>query len=225
MVGDVIFYRILDEIIGLPIIDWEERLITRKLSWNSTCTPIPDEARSPPITSSLVGRYHDTGYGFLDIMAFGNVGSSVQTAQFSDTFPQAYLDEIYRAASTEIGTSDPLLFASVDKLFEAVHVYSHFDGPLFNVTTLNVKQNSEGGYAAYRDRRSTAVFVEGKGVGMFENFWGGDKGKKAVEIDMEKAGATGRVCHGWCQGRYSDGHQNRNPGPRRKCSWNIWDCS
>lgn len=90
------------------------------------------------------------GYGILNIMAFGNEDLSVQSAQLSDTFPQAYIDEIYRAASTEIGTSDPFLFASVDKLFEAVHVYSHFDGPLFNVTTLNVKQNSEGGYAAYR---------------------------------------------------------------------------
>lgn len=183
-VGDTILYRLLDEIMGLKPINWEERFVTRQLRKNSTHTSIPDDARLAPKTASLVGQYYDQGYGLLDLMSLEIDGGSDKVARISS--PQAYLDEIYRAASTEIGISKPLLFTQVDKLFEAAHVYSHFDGPIFNVTVLNINQNLQGEYAAYRERSSTAVFVEGKGVGMFENFWGGDKGKKAVEVDVDK---------------------------------------
>lgn len=183
-VGDTILYRLLDEIIGLKPINWEERFVTRQLRKNSTHTSTPDDARLAPKTASLVGQYYDRGYGLLDLMSLEIDGGSDKVAPIS--LPQAYLDEIYRAASTEIGISKPLLFTHIDKLFEAAHVYSHFDGPIFNVTVLDVNQNLQGEYAAHRERSSTAVFVEGKGVGMFENFWGGDKGKKAVEIDVEK---------------------------------------
>jgi hypothetical protein len=78
------------------------------------------------------------------------------------------------------------MFAKMNKLFGSVYVYTHFDGPIFNTTMVNVKQNSQGELAAYVGRTSTAVFVEGQGMGMFEDFWGGSRSKRAVESHVEE---------------------------------------
>jgi hypothetical protein len=52
---------------------------------------------------------------------------------------------------------------------------------------INIKQNKVGELAASIGGSCKAVFVqgEGEGMGIFENFWGGRHGKKAVEENVE----------------------------------------
>lgn len=74
----------------------------------------------------------------------------------------------------------------MDKMFGSVYVYSHFDGPIFNTTALYVQQDPQGEWVATGAGGSTAVFVEGEGMGMSENFWVGRHWKRAVKVRVEE---------------------------------------
>jgi hypothetical protein len=97
-----------------------------------------------------------------------------------------YLSAIDKVISTQLGFTEPLLFSHTGKMLDWIYVFSHFDGPLFNVSIMNVRQNPDGELHGYSGPTSTAVFVEGRGVGIFENHWWGKSGKRAVEQDVER---------------------------------------
>jgi hypothetical protein len=184
-----ITFRFLDSILGLEPIDWEDRLITQGLRMAPSYTPIPDQPRPMPSKEILVGEYHDRGYGVLEIIDFdspNNTTESILSSFDQDTNSKEYFEAISKATSTQAGLSKPVLLAPMDKLFGSVYVFSHFDGPLFNVSMINVKQNKQGELAAYGGLVGTSVFVEGDGVGMFDNFWSGRHGKRAVEERVQE---------------------------------------
>jgi hypothetical protein len=178
-------YGILDALLGLDPIDWEERLVTPGYRNAAVHTPLPDKPRPAPTTASLVGNYSDAGYGTLEIKGFEDAGHDT-FSPVDGTNATPYLQVISRFMTTQAGLTKPLMFAKMNKPFASVYVYTHFDGPVFNTTMVNVKQNSQGELAAYVGRTSTAVFVEGQGMGMFEDFWGGSRSKRAVESHVEE---------------------------------------
>jgi hypothetical protein len=190
LVQKTIMYRLLDDLLGLEPIEWEERLIQSRQK-TPPHIPRPINPRPAPTVSSLAGTYFDRGYGTLVIQEFDNPDKWDQSF-LSDFTPgttaQSYFEAITKIMSTQIGdSSKPLLFAHTGKLFVSSYVYTHFDGHIYNVSMINVKQNDSGELIAWMGGSCQAVFVQGdgKGVGMFENFWGGRRGKSAVEVDVE----------------------------------------
>lgn len=186
LVSTTVIYRLLDDLLGLEPMDWEERLITRRLRGTSSYTPIPDDQRPAPPITSLTGRYRDDGYGCLEVVAFDNphrFDQSFMSSFAAGTSVQSYIAAISQVTTTQTGLSEPLLFAHAGKLFVSTYIFTHFDGPIFNVTMIDVKQNPIREMTAYATGSSSAIFVDGEGggFGMFENFWGGRYGKKAVE--------------------------------------------
>ena len=185
LLKSTLVYGILDALLGLDPIDWEERLVTPGYRNASIHTPLPDKPRPAPSTESLAGNYSDAGYGSLEIKTFEDANHD-DFFDVDGTMATAYLRAISKAMTTQAGLTKPLMFAEMNKLFGSVYVYTHFDGPIYNTTMVNVKQNSQGELAAYVGRTSTAVFVEGQGMGMFEDFWGGSRSKRAVESHVEE---------------------------------------
>jgi hypothetical protein len=186
VIQPVIVYRLLDDIIGLDPIEWEERFITKDLRKEPTYNPLPDKPRSAPDSALLIGKYHDKGYGSLELLDFKHHGQSYMSGVDGHADPREYLQAISTAMAAQPGISEPLMFAHIGKLFGSVYVYSHFDGPIFNVTTVNMKEHPKGELTAYIDWTNVAVFVEGKGMGMFQNFWGGEEFKSPVEHHVEE---------------------------------------
>jgi hypothetical protein len=66
-----IMYRLLDDLLGLEPIDWEERLITTARKAPSHVST-PDNPRPAPSMASLAGTYFDKGYGTLRIQEFND---------------------------------------------------------------------------------------------------------------------------------------------------------
>jgi hypothetical protein len=191
LVHTPIMYRLLDDLLGLEPIDWEERLITTARKAPSH-VPIPFNPRPTPAIASLAGTYFDKGYGFLRIQRFDNPDKwdqSFLSEYAPGTTAKLYFDAITKLMETQNGISStkPLLFAHTGKLFVSAYVYTHFDGPIFNVSMINITQNKAGKLAASSGGACMAVFVEGegKGMGMFGNFWGGRHGKTVVKVDVQ----------------------------------------
>ena len=188
MLKATIVYRLLDDVLGLGAIDWEERLVTSHLRKAASYTPIPDKPRPAPPTKSLVGKYYDKGYGSFELMTFEEPSSQLFASRFTDKNSlTAYLRAVKKAITAQAGLSEPLMIAASEVL-GSVYVFSHFDGPIYNKTTMEVAQNPQGDWTSFTSGggHNTAVFVEGRGMGMFENFWGGHAGKRAVEQDVEE---------------------------------------
>lgn len=184
-----ITFRFLDTILGLEPIDWEERLVTQSLRMTPSYSPIPGEPRPMPSIKSLVGRYHDEGYGPFVIIDFDHQAEADNAghSDFSQGIDsEAFFDAISKAMSTQTGLSEPVLFSPITKLFGSAYVFTHFDGPLFNVSIVNIKQNKQRELTSYLGGISTGVFVEGKGLGMFDNFWSGRHGRRAVMDDVQE---------------------------------------
>lgn len=186
LVKSTIVYRLLDAILGVEPIDWEERLVTTKLRQGLSFTPRPEHPRVAPKITSMLGQYINKGYGSLELISFKNPSHHAFLSKFADaTESAAYLQAISKAMTTKAGLAEPYMFAQTGKLFGSVYVFSHFDGPIFNTTLLEAVQGSKGEWVAFGSESSAAVFEEGSGMGMFENFWGGKRHKRAVESQIE----------------------------------------
>jgi hypothetical protein len=191
LVHTSIMYRLLDDLLGLETIDWEERLITAPIKAPSH-VPIPFNPRPTPAIASLAGTYFDKGYGSLQIQKFDNPDKwdqSFLSEYAPGTTAKSYFEAITKVMETQIGilSTEPLLFAHTGNLFVSAYIYTHFDGTIFHVSMINIKQNKAGELAASIGGSCMVVFVqgEGKGMGMFEDFWGGRHGKKVVEENVE----------------------------------------
>jgi hypothetical protein len=191
LVHTPIMYRLLDDLLGLQPIDWEERLITTARKAPSHI-PIPVNPRPIPAIASLTGTYFDNGYGSLQIQKLDNPDEwdqSFLSEYAPGTTAKSYFDAITKLMETQIhiSSTEPVLFAHTGKLFVSAYVYTHRDGPIFNLSMINIKQNKAGELAASSGGSCMAVFVqgEGKGMGMFEDFWGGRHGKKVIEENVE----------------------------------------
>jgi hypothetical protein len=185
LIREVIVYRILDDLFGLDHMEWEEKLITADLRKGPSYAPVPTKPRAPPSADSLIGKYFDKGYGSLEILPFEDLAGQTIKSDTGAKDPEEFLRAVNRAMTTQPGVSAPLFFAYTNKLFGSIYVYSHFDGPTFNATMINVMENSKGELTAYIGYTNVAVFVEGEGLGMFHSFWGGGHGKTPVEKNVE----------------------------------------
>jgi hypothetical protein len=182
LVQETILYRILDTVLGLDLLDWEEMRVKESFKIPLRYTPIPNKRPAPSI-DAVMGKYSDTGYGSLEFLRFDPALYPHDPQRY---FSKKYLDAMREAMTTIPGLSEPLVYSDMNKMFGRVYVLSHFDGPIFNITMINLETSPEKELNAYVGPTATAVFVEGKGLGMFENFWAGDHGKRAVEGDVEK---------------------------------------
>lgn len=61
LIREVVVYRILDSILGLEPIDWEERSITSQIRKKPLPTMVIAERRPAPLTESLTWKYFDKG--------------------------------------------------------------------------------------------------------------------------------------------------------------------
>jgi hypothetical protein len=174
-----IVYRILDDLLGLQPIDWEERLVSRAYKKEPAYTRIPEHPRPAPRADLVTGHYRAHGYAAMDIQNIDDVAASR-----GDLTPAA-LDAIRDAMKLSEGVSEPMYIAKFPKVFAAVMVFSHFDGPIFNTTVMSISEGKKGRLVANVGGTNSAVFHKGEGMGMFEDFWGGAKIKPAVEEDVE----------------------------------------
>lgn len=173
---DPIIYRVLDDILGLDPIDWEDRTWKSLLPNSSKTVDPPAEQRPAPNPDKITGSYHDPGYGSLNISTF-------------DNFPDFELTSSELLAAFENFNPDapkPTYVALMSNVFSRGLILTHFDGPMFNATRIEIATKLEDGKAIPILHGSyTAVFVEGVGVGMFGNFWDGIEGRDAVEDGVE----------------------------------------
>jgi hypothetical protein len=175
-----IVYRILDDLLNLEPIDWEERLVTRAYKKEPSYTAIPKHPRTPPPPDQVIGTYHAAGYDSINVQNIDHL-----TAEQDILTPSA-LNAIKDAMKLSEGISEPTYIANLGKAFTDVMVFSHFDGPIFNTTALSINRGYKGKVIASVSEHNSAVFSGEQGFGMFDNFWGGAKGKRPVEQDVEK---------------------------------------
>jgi hypothetical protein len=140
VIQPVIIYRLLDDIIGMEPIEWEESFITNDLRKKATYDPFLDTPRSAPGSAVLVGTYHDKGYGALELLDFKEPGHSYMSGSNGGADPKEYPEAISTAMAAQPGVSDPVMFAHIGKLYGSVYIFSHFDGPIFNVTSVDIKE-------------------------------------------------------------------------------------
>lgn len=174
---DPIIYRVLDDMLGLDPIDWEDRLVTGPMKSKPPLTvKPPSDLRSAPRSEDIIGSYFDPGYGHLNISAFGNIPNfEISSHDLLDAFQQLKSD-----------APTPTHVALMSNVFSRGLILTHFDGPVYNATRIEVATKLEDGKAIPILHGSyTAVLVEGAGLGMFDNFWEEDKGRAAVEDDVE----------------------------------------
>ena len=185
----VLVNRVLDDIMRLePSDDWEEIMVTKLFKGGPERAPAVSTPRPAPTTDTVVGRYHDPAYGTMDI---ARVPASTNRLRDSDSTVSIELASIIRSALNssrfeQIDTTRETYYAPLPRLWSQGLIFTHFDGPLFNVSMVNIKRNKQGELTSYLGGISTGVFVEAKGLGMFDNFWSGRHGKRAVEDDVQE---------------------------------------
>lgn len=174
---DPIIYRLLDDLFGLEPIDWETRLVIEPMRGKPPpAVKIPSDQRPAPKSDDIVGSYLDLGYGSLNISTFDHIPNfEVSSHDLLDAF---------KTLRPEAPT--PTYVALMSNVFSRGLILTHFDGPIYNATRIEVTTKLEDGKAIPILHGSyTAVFVEGAGVGMFDDFWEGGQGREAVEDDVE----------------------------------------
>ncbi|KAJ7178172.1 beta-lactamase/transpeptidase-like protein [Mycena filopes] len=197
-------FRIIDEFLGLEAIDWSERFKSRIVAGvnaRPAPTPRPEDPKSPSLSfHRLAGRYHDPGYGNLDLcfvspkdVTKSRSGRSKYCHQLAHDFRHLPLDPrlpTLLARWTGFGVSHVAL--------------THFEHDVFNVTGLysivsptGNDSDSDPWVQAQTHPEFVGEFsvVEGKlGVGL-RGFWGpgedvespkGASVKERAEVWFEK---------------------------------------
>uniref|UniRef100_A0A0W0G336 Beta-lactamase-related domain-containing protein n=1 Tax=Moniliophthora roreri TaxID=221103 RepID=A0A0W0G336_MONRR len=175
---EVIKWRIIDEVFGLEPIDWDSR--TKKAAIEahekrqSKIKPRPENPAPPPVPfEQLSGVYRNLGYGDVEFCFVG--GSNTQTCK-------DVLEDLPTILPGGVQKDIPTLIAKWDR-FRSTHAkLEHFDGPVFNLTTLESRPTDEPSDPYWTATPSTgdeihkAEFVldEGKvvGFGITGEFWG-----------------------------------------------------
>lgn len=176
---DPIIYRILDDMLGLKPIDWEDRLVTGPMKRNAPrMVGKPSNQRPGPKTHDVVGTYYEPAYGYLNI------------TEFAKTVWEIHPSDLLKALKLlKPDSAKPQFIGLMSNIISRGVVLTHFDGPMYNVANIEVATRSGG-----KEKETTipilrgsytAVIVEGQGVGIFDNFWEGDHGRQAVEHNVE----------------------------------------
>jgi len=184
----VLVNRVLDDIMRLePSDDWEEIMVTKLFKGGPERAPAVSTPRPAPTTDTVVGRYHDPAYGTMDI---ARVPASTNRLRDSDSTVSIELASIIRSALNssrfeQIDTTRETYYAPLPRLWSQGLIFTHFDGPLFNVSAIMIQDRLDNGSPISRILGTgSAVFVEWQGVGMLEGFWQGNEVIRAVEEDV-----------------------------------------
>ncbi|THV07964.1 beta-lactamase/transpeptidase-like protein [Dendrothele bispora CBS 962.96] len=137
-IATIITMRILDEVFGLEVIDWNTRVkfITSILYEQrvSRMVPRPSEPQSPSVPmSTIMGTYKNPAYGTLELCL---VPQSVEGEGLQSDSCRVLLDEIPFRLPGAINTRVPTFVARWDKLWVSHFKLEHFSNNLFNASVL-----------------------------------------------------------------------------------------
>jgi hypothetical protein len=165
---------ILDEMLGLDPIDWEDRIMGLELTALPKYPDAPSDPRPPPSEHVVAATYHNAGYGDMTLVPI-HLNSSLSVGGLTTDLFVATI----HAAGTPLNVTGPIYVAQINKVFTSHLVFTHFDGNLFNWTSLSVYdspsgasgESSVGGPVVTIDKVGDAVVTD-EGIGMFGNWWG-----------------------------------------------------
>jgi hypothetical protein len=183
----VLVNRILDDIMHLEPTNWEEIMVTRLFKEGPGKGPAVSSPRPAPASDAVVGRYHDPAYGTMDIQRVPAITQSLgrSPSTVSDELAGVIRSALDSSRVEQIDTSRKMYYAASPRFWTQGVIFTHFDGPLFNVSVITIQDRVDNGTPISRILgKGTAVFVEGQGVGMFEGFWQGNEVIRAVEEDV-----------------------------------------
>jgi hypothetical protein len=183
----VLVNRVLDDIMQLDPSNWEEIMVTRLFKEGPDKGPAVSSPRPAPTRDAILGRYHDPAYGTMDIERVPatpqGLGDSPSTG--SDELASVIRSALNSSRVEQIDITREMYYAALPRLWTQGLIFTHFDGPLFNVSAIMIQDRMDNGTPIGRIlSKGSAVFVEGQGVGMFEGFWQGNQVVGAVEEDV-----------------------------------------
>jgi hypothetical protein len=166
--AQVVQFMILDEMLGLDPLDWEDRIMGPTLTSLLKYPDAPSNPRPPPSEHAVAATYHNPGYGDMTLVPFHLNSSRSVCGLTSDMFVSAI-----SSAGTPLNITGPIYVAEINKVFTSHLVFTHCDGNLFNWTGLSVydSPSGPGAHVVTIDKVGEAV-VTGEGIGMFGNWWG-----------------------------------------------------
>ena len=183
-------YLILDDLLDLPPASPNDPTAGAGVSTESTDlssplpphTPQPSEPRPSPDNSSFIGSsFLAPGYTPFTISTLAlDDAKAVSAAQI----PVDFLN-IDIATLQSLSFSSEIMFAAWNQTIAEYLIFTHFDGPIYNVTVLSSWPEVGGqGFVGKWWGGPTAVFTEA-GIGFFNGFWG-QGGTGAVRIPVEQ---------------------------------------
>ncbi|ORY32151.1 beta-lactamase/transpeptidase-like protein [Naematelia encephala] len=174
---DIIGYSILDELLGMDPIDWEDRIVSRYLGEKETSPPLLEHPRAFPESKDVVGTYHAEGYGNFTLQEV-NSHHPVLNA-------------------LEIPSNTTIYLASTGKLFAAQIAFIPYDGPKLRWYALSVypihtdtDKGVSGDLVSAVVGYGDAIWINKDGIGMFGNYWSGGVhvgGRPVQEDDVQES--------------------------------------
>ncbi|KAK0458256.1 beta-lactamase/transpeptidase-like protein [Desarmillaria tabescens] len=189
MLHEIIKWYLVDAAFGLPPIDWNTRIkseVTRQyraLVRDSHSKP-PNPRPPSVLFDALSGTYENSGYGTIDFcFIFMNKTTSDLPSPCHDS---------WTVLPGAVNTSIPTLLAKWDKAWSTHIMLTHFDGNLFNVSTLESRHtiNDTQPFWTAEVHESSIVTAEFsfdreiRGFGLTGGIWGA-----SAEVGSRK-GAT-----------------------------------
>jgi hypothetical protein len=179
--------RLLDDILRLEPIEWEAVMVTKSFKEGPQKGPSVSSPRPVPGSETIIGRYHDPAYGTIDIehVPATASGPSSTSPAVSDELAEVICAALQSSRFEQIDSTREMFYAALPRLWTQGLIFTHFDGPVFNVSAIMIRKRADNGTPISGILGTgSAVFVEGEGVGMFEDFWQGNDLIKAVEEDV-----------------------------------------
>jgi hypothetical protein len=183
----VLVNRLLDDIMHLEPMNWEDIMVTRLFKEGPEKGPVVSSPRPAPASDAVIGRYHDPAYGTMDIQRVPAITQSLgrSPSTVSDELAGVVRSALDSSRLEQIDTSREMYYAVSPRFWTQGVIFTHFDGPLFNVSVIMIQDSVDNGTPISRILgKGTAIFVEGQGVGMFEGFWQGNEVVRGVEEDV-----------------------------------------
>lgn len=204
---NIALYAVIDDLLDLPPVEADNSTSGGAEGTSDTTTdplaglpvrlPPPADARPPPDASTLVGQtFVAPGYAPFTL-------STIDLSNFDETeaarIPVDFLQTDV-ATQQQVALEGEVLFADWGQAFANLIFFTHFDGPIFNVTNINTYSRVGEDYAAGGNGRGSAyigkwlggpsaVMTEA-GIGFFDGFWSsqGTEGNiPVVEEGVEEA--------------------------------------
>ncbi|WWC90960.1 uncharacterized protein L201_005898 [Kwoniella dendrophila CBS 6074] len=221
-INDDIFGALLNEIITNMILEDflgpKDHLDRKHIDWENWIYQnqiiVPQYKHLPKYPQSfkgiIEGDYHDNGYGNLNLLKFQLPNSSDEMKNsYRQQRHHHHLSSIVESSvlfdnsqgsesvTPILNVTGPIYLAEVNKLFITSILFTHFNGQLFNWTTIYTRDKLDEtdniiGKINQVIQTGTAIFTE-EGVGMFGNFWGKGNTAKDSKVDEENVKENAEV--------------------------------